>query len=169
MIGKGVWKFCNGDVSKIENYDNAIADRFVSWHCHHRREILPDGSFITKDELKRKNLYFNRPPEELIFLRPKDHLRLHTGCLFGRHKSFQYSKAVVSFADFLNKKKEIQQRYNVWITRHPENEEELVKERNKIICDLLDEFEKKEKNRLKTLDKAKEFSTKFNQKLLCKQ
>ena len=24
MIGKGVWKFCNGDVSKIENYNDAL-------------------------------------------------------------------------------------------------------------------------------------------------
>ena len=31
--------YCRGDISKIENYDKAIADTKTVWHCHHRREL----------------------------------------------------------------------------------------------------------------------------------
>ena len=32
-------KFCKEDISKIENYDKAIADTTQVWDCHHRTEI----------------------------------------------------------------------------------------------------------------------------------
>lgn len=62
---------CCGDISKIENYDRAISDYKKIWHCHHKKETPKQGVGFTKKELIKENLYFNRPPEELIFLTPK--------------------------------------------------------------------------------------------------
>lgn len=72
---KNVKKFCSGDITKIENYDTAKASP-ESWHIHHRLEIHEDYQ-NSRDELKMMNLYYDRPPEELIFLNSRDHLRLH--------------------------------------------------------------------------------------------
>ena len=67
----------------IENYEKAKADNFVGWHCHHHLEThTSDGERrlvdITMEELKALNMYYHRPPEELIFMRIKDHHRLHS-------------------------------------------------------------------------------------------
>lgn len=37
--------FCKDDISKIENYDKALADTTQTWQVHHRDEvrILPSG------------------------------------------------------------------------------------------------------------------------------
>ena len=32
-------RYCKEDLSKIENYDKAIADTSQIWDCHHRTEI----------------------------------------------------------------------------------------------------------------------------------
>ena len=32
-------KYCYEDISKIENYDEAV-NSAVKWECHHRNEIL---------------------------------------------------------------------------------------------------------------------------------
>ena len=77
MISNDVYKYCGDDVSLIENYDEAIADSTQTWHCHHRAEILPCGDF-TPEELKKFDLYFNRPASELIFLLKKEHFRIHS-------------------------------------------------------------------------------------------
>ena len=69
-------KFCCEDLSLIENYDKAIADMTQTWHCHHRGEVLPCGRFSVSD-LKKFELYFNRPASELIFLTHSEHRRLH--------------------------------------------------------------------------------------------
>ena len=68
---------------KIENYLNAIKDPEL-WECHHKLEIHEDY-INTSDELKMMNLYYNRPPEELIFLPLSEHKRLHVRC--GWHHS----------------------------------------------------------------------------------
>lgn len=69
-------KFCCEDLSLIENYDKAIADQTQTWDCHHRGEILPCGRFKAK-HLKKFNLYYNRPANELIFLTYAEHTILH--------------------------------------------------------------------------------------------
>ena len=61
------------EFKKIENYEKALIDNFKGWHCHHRLE-----KDYTREELIKKNLYYNRPPEELIFLTNKDHQILHS-------------------------------------------------------------------------------------------
>ena len=69
-------KFCCEDLSLIENYDKAISDTTQTLDCHHRGEILPCGRFSVSD-LKKFELYFNRPASELIFLTRSEHRRLH--------------------------------------------------------------------------------------------
>lgn len=53
----------------IENYDLAIADKEKIWICHHRKE-----EFYTSKELIEMGMYFNVPPEDLVFCRSeKEH------------------------------------------------------------------------------------------------
>ena len=75
MISNKIEQFCK-DYKQIENYDKAINDKNEIWHCHHRLEIN-DDYINTREDLKLMNLYDNRPPEELIFLKPSDHIKLH--------------------------------------------------------------------------------------------
>lgn len=81
MICKGIKRFCK-DYAKIENYDKAIADTTQVWQCHHRLETHNlDGERrlvdISSSELIALNMYFDRPPEELIFLTHAEHRSLH--------------------------------------------------------------------------------------------
>lgn len=85
MIGRRINLYCNGDITKIENYEQAINDESQTWDCHHRLEshfsdgtARPKGAFLSIEELKALDMYFNRPPEELIFLKTKDHISLHS-------------------------------------------------------------------------------------------
>ena len=64
--------YCKDDISLIENYDKAIADKSQVWHCHHRRETI-----YSRSGLIEIGEYYNRPAEELIFLTPNEHHRLH--------------------------------------------------------------------------------------------
>ena len=81
MICKGIKRFCK-DYAKIENYEKAIADTTQVWQCHHRLETHnSDGERRLVDifsaELIALGMYFDRPPEELIFLTKVEHRRLH--------------------------------------------------------------------------------------------
>lgn len=76
--------FCK-DYKMIENYEQAMKDTTQTWHCHHRLEThFSDGSErprnaqLRSDELKALDMYYNRPPEELIFLKSIDHRKLHS-------------------------------------------------------------------------------------------
>lgn len=70
--------YCKDEVSKIENYDKAIADTAHTWDLHHRLELTLDGELAhSRDELKRLGMYYNRPYFELIFLTKDEHMRLH--------------------------------------------------------------------------------------------
>lgn len=65
-------RYCNEDISLIENYDKAIADKNTMWHCHHRKELT-----ITKQQLLAQNEYWGVPAKDLIFLMPSEHLKTH--------------------------------------------------------------------------------------------
>ena len=67
-------RYCKDDISKIENYDKAIADSTQVWDCHHRTEIWWN---CTKKELIENECYYNRKACELIFLTHAEHARLH--------------------------------------------------------------------------------------------
>lgn len=69
---------CRDDISKIENYELAIADTEHMWDCHHRLELTLDGEFAhDKEDLKRLGMYWHRPYYELIFLTKSEHKKIH--------------------------------------------------------------------------------------------
>lgn len=85
-------KYCK-DYGNIENYEKALADNFVGWHCHHRLETHnSDGERrlvdISQKELKALGMYYNRPAEELIFLPRSEHEAFKKG----RHHSAETKK-----------------------------------------------------------------------------
>lgn len=65
--------YCKEDISKIENYEQAIKDTEM-WECHHRTEIWWNCS---RKELKDNECYYNRPAKELIFLTRAEHRAIH--------------------------------------------------------------------------------------------
>ena len=90
MISKCAKTYCNEDISRIENYDKAVADKEQIWDCHHRRELE-----IPRKELIKIGEYYNRPASELIFLTEYEHRSLHSTLKFkgkpshwkGKHRS----------------------------------------------------------------------------------
>ena len=64
---RSVYAYCREDISRIENYEQALADQTQTWHCHHKAEILPCGRF-SKETLKRFGLYYNQPASMLVFI-----------------------------------------------------------------------------------------------------
>lgn len=78
MINEGcARKFCKDDISMIENYEKAMNDTTQTWHCHHRLETFDGERSRPMQYLMMVNMYFNRPADELIFLTPSEHQRLH--------------------------------------------------------------------------------------------
>ena len=69
-------KFCKEDLSKIENYEDAMKDNLKNWHIHHKLETRGFG--YSRKELIALELYYNRPASELIFLRNSDHRKVHS-------------------------------------------------------------------------------------------
>lgn len=67
-------RYCKEDISKIKNYDKAIADTTQTWHCHHMTETWWGCS---KKDLIENECYYNRKACELIFLTPEEHISLH--------------------------------------------------------------------------------------------
>lgn len=70
-----ITQYCCEDISLIENYQEAVNSK-EKYDCHHRLEIQGD-KVISVQELKGKNLYYNRPANELIFLRHTVHVAMH--------------------------------------------------------------------------------------------
>lgn len=79
MIGKCIEEYCSEDISRIENYNEAILDDSQLWDCHHRRE-----SIYTRAGLIEIGEYYDRPAIELIFLKRDDHNKIHH---VGKHHS----------------------------------------------------------------------------------
>lgn len=69
-------KYCNEDISLIENYEEAV-NNSEKYDCHHRLEIQDGKKVYSVKQLKELNLYYKRPAEELIFLSHVEHVRLH--------------------------------------------------------------------------------------------
>ena len=83
------WRhYCTDPLDNIEHYEEALAEGFKGWCIHHRLEIKSDGTRVSRQELKDNGLYYDRPASELIFMRKREHHRLHnTGegnALFGK-------------------------------------------------------------------------------------
>ena len=83
---KSLEKYCI-DYKNIENYEEAVKSP-LRYDLHHRREISENKS---RKQLIAENLYYGRPPEELVFLEHGEHMRLHQegdkNPLFGQHRS----------------------------------------------------------------------------------
>ena len=77
-------KFCSEPLELIENYQQALSEGFAGWCMHHRREIKQDGTRVSAQELKDNGLYYDRPAEELVFMRREEHISLHSK---GKHHS----------------------------------------------------------------------------------
>lgn len=76
-------KYCSEDVKNIQNYEIALNDTSkTKYVIHHRKEIelMPDGSIVRRsvEELKSQGLYYNRPADELIILREREHSMIHS-------------------------------------------------------------------------------------------
>lgn len=70
--------FCSEDISRIENYQEAISDEERMWEIHHRRECDENGrTLFTSKQLIEMNLYYKRPASELIFVTRSMHCKLH--------------------------------------------------------------------------------------------
>ena len=74
--------FCK-DYEKIENFEKAKKDDFKGWYCHHRLETHnSDGERrlvnISVAELQALGMYYNRPADELIFMKESEHKSLHS-------------------------------------------------------------------------------------------
>ena len=79
------------NIEQVENYELALNDDFKEWDCHHRLETHNyDGERrlvdISCKELKALGMYYDRPPEELIFMRRRDHLTLHNANVTRRQR-----------------------------------------------------------------------------------
>lgn len=69
---KSLKKYCT-DYKNIENYEEAVKSP-LKYDLHHRLEI---SEMQSASDLIFLHLYYNRPPEELIFLEHGEHMRLH--------------------------------------------------------------------------------------------
>ena len=90
---KKLEKYCT-DYKNIENYAEAVKSP-LKYDLHHRREISESKS---ASDLIAENLYYYRPPEELIFLEHRDHIRLHNkgkpSPWLGKHPSAETRKKI---------------------------------------------------------------------------
>ena len=80
--------FCK-NFQDIENYEKAKADNFKGWHIHHRLEThTSNGNIrlipISRDELIALDMYYDRPANELIFMKSSDHTSLHNMARYGK-------------------------------------------------------------------------------------
>lgn len=100
MITKSILKFCK-DYTRIENYDKAVNDPDETWLLHHRLEThfsdgieRPYNAHLSRAELIGLDMYYNRPPEELIFLTRSDHSILHMKSVETRQKQSEAMKVL---------------------------------------------------------------------------
>ena len=116
MISKSNIKSICRHRELVENYDKAVSDDTQMWDLHHRLEThFSDGSerpkyaFLSKAELIALDMYWNRPPEELIFLSKSDHYSLH-----GKNEQFRRNISLgkggtgrpISYRKFIGSSKE---------------------------------------------------------------
>ena len=75
-------RYCSEDITLIENYHQAIADKERMWEIHHRRECDDEGrTLFTGKQLIEMNLYYHRPASELIFVTHDMHRQKHSEML----------------------------------------------------------------------------------------
>lgn len=94
-------KYCCEDISRIENYELAKRDNFRGWVIHHRLELVETGAVVdsTRQDLKARGIYYNRPASELIYLTKSEHQKLHhtgkPGPNRGKHCSEEHKRKLL--------------------------------------------------------------------------
>ena len=84
------WKsYCSEPLELVENYMAAKADDFEGWCIHHRLEIQADGTRVSIQELNYHGLYYDRPANELVFMKVGEHMKLHN---LGKHLTAEHRK-----------------------------------------------------------------------------
>lgn len=68
MISNSDYKYICTDVTKVENYEEALNDPEEKYVLHHVLEWK-----YSKAELKKMNMYYHRPPEEFLFVTEDTH------------------------------------------------------------------------------------------------
>lgn len=74
MIGNDVDCVCSDSLCDVEGYLAAMLDTRQVWHLHHKVGAVCDRN---KETLIEMDLYYHRPANELVFLPPDVHTRLH--------------------------------------------------------------------------------------------
>ena len=74
MISPDCKNICSESLSNVEGYLNAVLDPKKVWHLHHKVGAICQRSV---ERMKEMELYYNRPANELQFLLPDVHARLH--------------------------------------------------------------------------------------------
>ena len=89
-------KYCREDITLIKNYAEAVADTTQTWICHHQN-AEPFTGFCTKD-LKKMNMYYQRPASELKFVTYSEHTYIHgkgkRGTMYGKRQSEETRKKI---------------------------------------------------------------------------
>lgn len=67
-------KYCNEDISLIENYHEALNDKDETWDIHHKLET---DLGLSQQELIDTDRYYNVKAKYLIFLTHSEHISLH--------------------------------------------------------------------------------------------
>lgn len=84
--------YCKDDITKIENYEEAL-NSDVMYDCHHRLELTLNNEFAhSREDLIRLGMYFKRPHFELIFLKPSEHTALHSNAMPESYRKKQGEK-----------------------------------------------------------------------------
>lgn len=74
MIPDSAWRYCEeGRLYEIDGFEVAASSPAV-FDLHHKIGSLCNR---TREELIERNLYYNRPPNELQFMRNPDHMSHH--------------------------------------------------------------------------------------------
>ena len=69
---KKLKKYCREPIENIKGYREAVESEDVGYVCHHINELT-----FTEDELKKMNMYYNRPSSELIIMSRSEHKTWH--------------------------------------------------------------------------------------------
>lgn len=68
---KQLKKYCREPIENIKGYREAVESE-GRYDCHHINELT-----FTKDELKKMNMYYNRPASELVIMTDSEHRKWH--------------------------------------------------------------------------------------------
>ena len=160
--------YCKDDISLIENYDKAIADKEQTWHCHHRLETHDKWGNVreeevTKDILISLRIYCNRPASELIFLTRSEHAKAHGQCKRNMPEPWNKGKTGIFSDDTLQKMSEARKGHIAWnkdITWSEEDKRKESERQKKIRLEHPEYWETEAyKNRGAAISKAKKGST----------